>query len=115
MIPGLAMLMMQQLMTSSGPSYSSSTPTAKEPNQLQPNETVMFIELNELNLDGTTDCKTINAAYIKFIEDCTYSLLSMETFKETGETVEATRITMFDGNCLFVANKAVDLLWKLRG
>ena len=116
MIGGAALLLMQHLMTSSGPSsyYSSSTPKTEEANQLYPNETVMFIELNELQLDGTTEVKRINAAYVKYMESCKFSLMDLGTFKETGETVEATRITMFDDSYLFVAESMHDLGFRLQ-
>jgi hypothetical protein len=116
MIGGAALLLMQHLMTSSGPSsyYSSSTPKTKETNQLYPNETVMFIELNEFNLDGTTEVKRINAAYIKYMESCKFSLTDLGTFKETGEKVDATRITMFDDSYLFVSDSMHDLGFRLQ-
>lgn len=116
MIGGAALLLMQHLMTSSGPSsyYSSSTPKTEEANQLYPNQTVMFIDLNEFNLDGTTEVKRINAAYIKYMESCKYSLIDMSTFKETGEKVDATRITMFDDSSLFVADSMHDMGFRLQ-
>ena len=115
MIGGAALLLMQHLMTTSGPSYSySNTTYTKETDQLQPNETVMFIDLNEFNLDGTTDVKRINAAYIKYMESCKYSLIDISTFKETGETVDATRITMFDDSQLFVQESMHDMGFRLQ-
>ena len=116
MIGGAALLLMQHLMTTSGPSsyYGSTTPKTEETNQLYPNLTVMFIDLNEFNLDGTTDVKRINAAYIKYMESCKYSLMDTSTFKETGETVDATRITMFDDSNLFVADSMHDLGFRLQ-
>ena len=115
MIGGASLLLMQHLMTTSGPSYSySSTRYTEETNQLQPNETVMFIDLNEFNLDGTTEVKRINAAYVKYMEACKYSLMDMSTFKETGEKVDATRITMFDDSSLFVQDSMHDLGFRLQ-
>ena len=111
---GAALLLMQHLMTSSRPSYSSSTLTTREKNQSQPNETVMFIELDELQIDGSTEVKRINAAYIKYMEACKYRILDMGTFKETGETVDATRITMFDDSNLFVADGMHELGFRLQ-
>ena len=94
MIGGAALLLMQHLMTTSGPSsyYGSSTSTIQKKNQSQPNETVMFIELDEFNIDGTTEVKRINAAYIKYMEACKFSILDMGTFKETGEKVDAREL-----------------------
>jgi hypothetical protein len=116
MIGGAALLLMQHLMTSSGPSsyYRSSAPSTQEKNQSQPNETVMFIELDELHIDGSTEIKRINAAYIKYMEACKYRILDMGTFKETGETVDATRITMFDDSNLFVSDSMHDLGFRLQ-
>jgi hypothetical protein len=116
MIGGAALLLMQHLMTSSGPSsyYNSTTPKTQEQNQLQPNETVMFIELDELHIDGSTEMKRINAAYIKYMEACKFSILDMGTFKETGEKVDATRITMFDDSQLFVADNMHELGFRLQ-
>ena len=116
MIGGAALLLMQHLMTSSGPSsyYRSSAPSTQEKNQLQPNETDMFIELDELHIDGSTEVKRINAAYIKYMEACKFSILDMGTFKETGEKVDATRITMFDDSQLFVADSMHDMGFRLQ-
>lgn len=116
MIGGAALLLMQHLMTSSGPSsyYNSTTPKTQEQNQLQPNETVMFIELNELHLDGSTDVKRINAAYIKYMETAKFFLTDMETYKTTKDYVDATRITMFDDSKLFVADSLHELGFRLQ-
>jgi hypothetical protein len=117
MIGGAALLLMQHLMSSSGPSsyYGNSASTIQESrNQSQPNETVMFIELDELQLDGTTEVKRINLAYVKYMESCKFSILDMGTFKETGERVDATRITMFDDSYLFVSDSMHDLGFRLQ-
>ena len=116
MIGGAALLLMQHLMSSSGPSsyYRSSASTIQTKNQLQPNETVMFIELNELHLDGSTDVKRINAAYIKYMETTKFFLTDMETYKTTKDYVDATRITMFDDSKLFVADSMHDMGFRLQ-
>lgn len=108
-------LMQQLILNSSSPSYMSTTvqDQTNSSYQLHPNETVMFIEVDELHLDGSTDPKKINAAYIKYMETTKFFLTDMETYKTTEEYVEATKITMFDDNHLFVSNQVQDIMWKL--
>ena len=111
-------LLMQQtltMMNSSSPSYSSSdsNPSTK---QLHPNNKVMFIQVHELSgfegdILGTA--KTINAAYIRSLEQIRLRLLEKSTFKETGETIEATRITMFDKDTITVSETVGNLEWIL--
>ena len=112
-------LLMQQLtmMNSTSPSYSSrsasSSPTTQ---QLHPNQKVMFIHVHELSgfegdILGTA--KTINAAYIRSLETIRLRLLEKSTFKETGETIEATRITMFDKETMTVSETVGELEWIL--
>lgn len=110
-------LLMQQLtrMNSSSPSYSSSA-SSPSTEQLHPNQKVMFIHVHELSgfegdILGTA--KTINAAYIRSLEQIRLRLLERSTFKETGETIEATRITMFDKETMTVSETVGNLEWIL--
>lgn len=111
-------LLMQQtltMMNSSSPSYSSSD-SSPSTQQLHPNNKVMFIHVHELSgfegdILGTA--KTINAAYIRSLEQVRLRLLEKSTFKETGETIEATRITMFDKDTITVSETVGNLEWIL--
>ena len=110
-------LLMQQLtmMNSTSPSYSSST-SSPSTQQLHPNNKVMFIQVHELSgfegdILGTA--KTVNAAYIRSLEQIRLRLLEKSTFKETGETIEATRITMFDKDTMTISETVGDLEWIL--
>jgi len=112
-------LLMQQLtmMNSTSPSYSSrSASSSPSTEQLHPNQKVMFIHVHELSgfegdILGTA--KTINAAYIRSLEQIRLRLLERSTFKETGETIEATRITMFDKETMTVSETVGNLEWIL--
>jgi hypothetical protein len=76
----------------------------------------MFIHVHELSgFEGDTlgTAKTINAAYIKSLEQVRMRLIARGTFKETGETVEATKITMFDKDTLTVSETVGELEWIL--
>ena len=109
-------LLMQQLITnSSSPSYSSDSSNPTQ-DQLHPNNKVMFIELHELSgfegeVLGTP--KTINAAYIKCMETIKMKLMERGTFKETDETLECTRITMFDKDTITVSESIGTINWRL--
>lgn len=111
-------LLMQQLtrMNSSSPSYSRSDAPSPTTQQLHPNQKVMFIQVHELSgfegdILGTA--KTVNAAYIRSLEQIRLRLIERGTFKETGETIEATRITMFDKDTITVSETMEDLEWIL--
>ena len=76
----------------------------------------MFIQVHELSgFEGEYlgTAKTINAAYIRSIEETKLRLLEKSTFKETGETIEATRITMFDKDTITVSETVGNLEWIL--
>lgn len=109
------LLMQQLMMNSSSPSYGSSASSQTE-NQLHPNNKVMFIKVHELSgFEGQYlgTAKTINAAYIRSLEQIRLRLLEKSTFKETGETIEATRITMFDKETMTVSETVGNLEWIL--
>lgn len=111
-------LLMQQLtmMNSSSPSYFSNSAPSPSTQQLHTNTKVMFIHVHELSgfegdILGTA--KTINAAYIRSLEQIRLRLMEKSTFKETGETIEATRITMFDKDTITVSETVGNLEWIL--
>lgn len=111
-------LLMQQLtrMNSSSPSYFSNSASSPSTKQLHPNNKVMFIQVHELSgfegdILGTA--KTVNAAYIRSLEQIRLRLIERGTFKETGETIEATRITMFDKETMTVSETMEDIKWIL--
>jgi len=49
------------------------------------------------------------------MEASKYHLIDMSTFKETGDTVDATRITMFNDDTLFVKDAIGILYHKIQG
>lgn len=101
-------LLMNQLMTSNHSSYSDSTSSKATKLQLHKTED-MFLQLNEVQMNGTVKEITINFGYVKSFRESKYRPMKFEegVWKDSGEIMNVTQVTLMDGETINV-HESVD-------
>ena len=109
-------LLMNQLMTSNRSSYSDSTSSNTTKQQIYKTED-MFLQLNEVQINGTVREITINFGYVKSFRAGKQRPTKFEdgVWKDSGEIMDVTQVTLMDGETINVHESVSSINYRLNG